>query len=175
MMIAYQCAQQSLKRLTPETAPTEAIWIDALRPTEAEVVAIEGFGLEVPSLTEMEEIEISNRLYREEGADYMTVVLPGMSETNAPISGPVTFILTPKRLVTVRHHTPRPFETYPERAGKATAGCATPERILLGLIEDIVGRLADLLEGSGRALDEVMRGVFGGNAAQDSAAFADRP
>ena len=32
--------------------------------------------------------------------------------------------------------------------------------MFLGLVEEVIGRLADLLEGSGRNLDEVSRGIF---------------
>jgi magnesium transporter len=137
-----------------------ALWIDLYRPTGAEVAELASLGVEVPTLEDMEEIEISSRLYREDGVDYITVVLPGLSESQSPLSGPVTFILSPRRLVTVRHHTPRPFETYPARADKVGPGCTSPERIFLGLMEEIVGRLADLLEGAGKALDQVTRSVF---------------
>ncbi|MDE3029258.1 MAG: magnesium transporter, partial [Paracoccaceae bacterium] len=127
MLFAYARDHSGLKRRAADAAPEEAVWIDLLRPSAEEIAMLGAMDVMVPSLAEMEEIEISNRLYRENGADYMTVVLPGMSETQTPISGPVTFILTSSRLVTVRHHAPRPFETYPDRANKATAGCTTPE------------------------------------------------
>jgi magnesium transporter len=110
----------------------------------------------------MEEIEISNRLYREAGADYMTVVLPGLSESKTPTSGPVCFILSADRLITLRYHVPRPFETYPERADKVGPGCDRPDYIFLGLIEEIIGRMADILENIGRGLDEVAAGVYQG-------------
>jgi magnesium transporter len=95
----------------------------------------------------------------------MTVVLPGMSETKQPMTGPVCLILGHGRLVTVRHHVPRPFETFPERADKSSAGCSCAEEVMLGLLEDIVGRLADILEMSGRALDQLSTEIF---AADDS-------
>lgn len=165
MLLAYRRNHNGLKRMAAEEGPGEAIWIDLLRPTEAEAAQIAAFGVTVPTLTEMEEIEISNRLYREDGGDYLTVVLPGKTEAGIQIAAPVTFILTHDRLITVRHHAPRPFETYPDRAEKATAGCGSPERVFLGLIEDIVARLADLLENAGGTLDVVTREVFGGGAA----------
>lgn len=56
----------------------------------------------------------------------MTAVIPGMTPDGDPISGPVTFILTPDRLVTVRHHAPRPFDTFPERADRLPAAPAAP-------------------------------------------------
>lgn len=172
MLHAYIPGTRGLKRLDQDTpmVPGEqigqALWIDLYRPLDSQVSAVEALGNEVPTLADMEEIEISNRLYRESGADYMTVVLPGQLPDGQSMSGPVSFILTPQRLITVRHHTPRSFETFPDRADRATAGCTTPERIFLGLIEEIVSRQADLLEGIGRALDAVSVRVLG-DANQD--------
>jgi magnesium transporter len=160
MLAAYREAQGRLIRLAPEAALTDALWIDLNRPTEAEVAALIALKIDVPTLEDMEEIEISNRLYRQDGIDYMTVVLSGHSETNTPISGPVTFILSPGRLVTVRHHDSRPFETYPTRAEKVGPGCTTANGIFLSLIEECIGRLADLLESSGRGLDHLARSVY---------------
>ena len=108
----------------------------------------------------MEEIEISARLYREKGFDFLTVLVPGMTDAKQPFTGPVTFILDAHRLVTVRHHTPRPFETYAPRADKVGLGCDRPEKVFLGLVQEIIGRLADLMEGAGRALDTVTHSVF---------------
>ena len=166
MLFAYRENAGHLEPIGTDAPLSDAIWADLYRPMPAQTAQITALGVEVPTLEDMEEIEISNRIYRENGADYMTVVLPGLSETKVPISGPVTFILTPTRLVTVRHHAPRPFETYPTRADKVGPGCFTPERVFLGLIDEIIGRLADLLEASGKALDVVTRDVYreGGKA-----------
>jgi magnesium transporter len=70
-------------------------------------------------------------------------------------------VLTSRLIVTVRHHTPRPFKTYPTRADKVAPGCSGPERIFLSLLEEITGRLADHLEGSGRMLDTLARNAYG--------------
>lgn len=170
MMYAFHESNGRLERIAPAAPLDDTIWIDLYRPLPAQAAQVAALGVEVPSLADMEEIEISNRLYRENGIDYMTVVLPGLSETRTPTSGPVTFILAPGRLVTVRHHVPRPFETYPERADKVGPGCSSPERIFLGLLEEIIGRLADLLEGGGKALDEVSRDIFSPSAGTRPAA-----
>ncbi len=170
MMFAYRTRAGRLERLAPGDDPAEAVWIDLFRPQPAQVEAVRAFGVEVPTLAEMEEIELSARLYRENGLDYMTVVLPGMSETKEATTGPVTFVVGPERLVTIRHHNPRPFETYPDRAPKVGPGCADPAQVFLSLMEEIVGRLADLLEGAGRALDAVAAQVYAeGTAARAEA------
>lgn len=167
MLHAFIPGTHGLARLDQDTPMVpgaqigRAIWIDLYRPLDSQVSAVDALGVEVPTLADMEEIEISNRLYRENGADYMTVVLPGQLPDGRSVSGPVSFILSKERLITVRHHTPRSFETFPDRADRATAGCTTPERIFLGLIEEIVARQADLLEGIGRALDSVSVRVLG--------------
>jgi len=160
MIAAYRADRGKLTLMNRGAPLEQALWVDLYKPLPGQEDLAKSLGIEVPTLADMEEIEISNRLYREGGVDYMTVVLPGMSETKQPMSGPVTFILTPARLVTVRHHVPRPLETYPERADKVGPGCDGSEKVFLGLIEEIIGRLADLLEGSGRALEDVSRSVF---------------
>lgn len=159
MLFPYVTDGTRLQQLLPQADLGPCLWVDLYRPTPEQEARTRALGVDVPTLADMEEIEISNRLYRENGCDYLTVVLPGLSETKTPISGPVCFILQPDRLVTVRHHAPRPFETYPTRADKVGPGCTEPRRLFLSLAEEIIGRLADLLEGAGRAIDEIARRV----------------
>ena len=162
MLFAYQSQAGRLTQMAPQNDLAQALWVDLYRPLPDQVAEVARLGHQVPTLADMEEIEISNRLYREGGADHMTVVLPGLSTTKTPTSGPVCFILSPERLITVRHHAPRPFETYPARADRVGPGCDRPEKIFLGLIEEIIGRMADILEGIGRGLDEVAIGIYQG-------------
>lgn len=167
MLFAYRLAGKRLERLMPQDDIAQAIWIDLYRPLDGQIAKVRALGVDVPTLEDMEEIEISNRLFHEHGVDNITVVLPGLSLDKTRIEGPVTFLLASDRLVTVRHHAPRPFETFPDRADKGSTGCETPERLLLGLIEEIIARLADLMEETGGDLDDVARLVFG--------AATDRP
>jgi magnesium transporter len=167
MLYAYRVIGQHLEAVPPGAPLSQAGWIDLLRPDPAEEAAVRALGVDVPTLADMEEIEISNRLYREDRTDYMTVVIPGHSPAGEQITAPVTFVLTPTQLVTVRHHAPRPFETYPARADKVGPGCVDPDRLFLSLVEEIVGRLADHLEGCGRMLDGVAHEVYAETAAMN--------
>ncbi len=162
------CYKPENGRMVPGAEPAAAVWIDLCRPDPQEIAVVEALGVSVPTLADMEEIEISNRLYHEDDAHHMTVVLSGQTEAGQRMAGPVSFILTPERLVTVRHHAPRPFETYPARAGKAGAGCASPAAVLLGLFEEVVGRAADHLEETGRSLDTVSATIYAADAARRS-------
>lgn len=152
MMMAYR---PEGGRMVTVADPHAAVWIDLEHPGPDEIALVRGFGIEVPSLADMEEIEISNRLYHEGPAHYMTVVMAGLDQAGTRRIQPVTFILTDSLLVTVRHHCPRPFVTYPPRAGQSAAGTEGAAAILLGLMDEIVGRQADHLEEVGRSLDQV--------------------
>lgn len=169
MIYAYRTLGTRLERMPPEAPLSEAVWIDMYRPQPEQVALVRALGIDVPSLEDMEEIEISSRLYRDDGVDYMTVVLPGQSLDKEQIASPVCLIVAAHVLVTVRYHAPRPFETFPDRAGRSMAGCGAVEPVFLGLLEDITGRLADILEASGKALDRVSQSVFhsGGTAKAD--------
>src|SRR4029077_17619362 len=90
--------------------PDNAVWIDLVGPTQGEDKLVEKFlGIAVPTREEMQEIEVSSRLYVENGARYMTAPLMCQSETDTPRTTPVTFILAGTRLVTVRYDDPKPF------------------------------------------------------------------
>ena len=91
---------------------------------------------------------------------WASAVLPGLDLEGNQHLGPVCFALREGILFTVRHHAPRPFETYPVRADKVGPGVTDPRSLFLSLIEEIIGRLADILEASGRALDRLMARVF---------------
>ncbi len=53
--------------------PDEAIWIDMVMPTVQEDKLVEKLlGIAIPTREEMQEIEVSSRLYVENGARYMT-------------------------------------------------------------------------------------------------------
>ncbi|MGL4321411.1 MAG: magnesium transporter CorA family protein [Paracoccaceae bacterium] len=159
MLQAYVHSDGRLDRLAgPDLSG--AVWIDLLVPTAEDVDRVKALGIDVPTLEDMEEIEISNRLYQEGGLDYMTLVLPGQSAEGGQIASPVCMILGPDRMVTVRHHSPRPFETFPTRANQSATGCRLAEEVFMGLLGEIIGRLADLLETVGKALDMLTSAVF---------------
>ncbi|MEP9373929.1 magnesium/cobalt transporter CorA [Mesorhizobium sp. KR1-2] len=137
------------------------VWADLLSPTREEELAIEQMlGVSIPTREEMEEIEISSRLYVEDGAIFMTATLPAQTEEEHPLMSPVTFVLSGNRLVTVRYHEPRAFLTFPMRAEKAAMGCTTGETILVSLLEAVVDRLADVLERIGHDIDGISRSIF---------------
>jgi magnesium transporter len=73
---------------------------------------------------------------------------------------PVSFILARGRLVTIRDHEPRAFETFARRAQKAQMGCTEGDSVLVELLDEIVDRLADVLERVARDVDTLSRQIF---------------
>lgn len=139
----------------------KVVWVDLISPTPEEEKAIETWvGVGVPTREEMEEIEISSRLYVENGVYFMTATLPAHTDSDEPVVAPVTFVLAGKRLVTIRYHEPRAFQTFPVRAEKASIGCTSGETVLIGLLEAIVDRLADVLEHISRDIELLSKEIF---------------
>jgi magnesium transporter len=137
------------------------VWADLLEPTKEEEATIENWiGVGIPTREEMQEIEISSRLYVENGAFFMTATLPAHADGDRPVMSPVTFVLSQNRLITVRYHEPRAFHTFPMRAEKADIGCTNGETILIALLEAIVDRLADVLERASSEVIEISRDIF---------------
>lgn len=145
------------------------VWADLLNPSKEEETTVERWlGVCVPTREEMEEIEISSRLYVEDGAHFMTATLPSQTDSDDPVMAPVTFVLSGNRLVTIRYHEPKAFQSFPQRAEKASIGCTSAETILVGLLEAIVDRLADVLERASRDVEALSKDIFNPTAKKAS-------
>ncbi len=138
-----------------------AVWIDLVNPTYAEDKLVEALvGIAVPTREEMQEIELSSRLYFENGARYMTATLMCQSDSPAPKTTPVTFILTGQRLVTVRYDEPKPFAIIRHKLGKSCPATITGQIILMDLLDAVIDRAADILERVGTEVDRVSFDIF---------------
>ncbi len=139
-----------------------AVWIDLLNPTKEEEAAVQAaLRLEVPTREEMQEIESSSRLYREEEALFLTASFLYGAEDGEYGSTAITFVLAPTALVTVRYATPKAFETFATRVQRqASPLLRTPDGVMLHLFEQIVDRLADILEKIGGEMDAASRNTF---------------
>jgi len=139
----------------------DALWIDLEAPTVAEEDAVEAaLGLGVPTREDMQEIEVSSRIYREDGALYLTAQIVASHDARETEIGPVTFVVLPDRLVTVHYHHPGSFTHFAEWAARHDTQLKCGPDALLGLLESVVDRLADILEGEARKLDALSKAVF---------------
>jgi magnesium transporter len=144
-----------------EGIPEAAVWLDLLNPTIEEDRLVERLiCVAIPTREEMQEIEISSRLYVENGARYMTATLMSQSDTPSPITTPVSFILAGQRLVTVRYDEPRPFAMTRHKLGRSCPANVSGQTVLMDLLDAVIDRNADILERIGIEVDQVSRKVF---------------
>jgi len=144
-----------------EPLPEAAVWIDVVRPTAHEDRSVGHLlGIELPTREEMQEIEVSSRLYVENGARFMTATLMCHSDSPTPKSTPVTFILTGHRLATVRYDEPRPFAIVEHKLARVCPPRINGETVLMDLLDAIIDRAADILERIGAEIDQISHTIF---------------
>jgi magnesium transporter len=171
MLFAHVLRGASLVRVEVkegETCPTDAVWIDLVVPTIGEDKIVEdAIGVMVPTREEMAEIEVSSRLYIENGARYMTATVLFNTETEKPGTTAITFIIAGNKLVTVRYDEPKPFTYLAGKLSKACSVNTTGSSIMVELLDAIIDRIADILERLAAEIDKVSTRVFERNAARD--------
>src|SRR5260370_6295824 len=144
MLSVFVPAEHSLKKVAEAdlaALPESAVWIDLMKPSAAEDKAVERLaGIAVPTREDMQEIEISSRLYIENGARYMTATLMCAADTQNPRTTAVTFILANHRLVTVRYDAPKPFMLVENKLARSCAPRPAGENGLMELLDAVVDR-----------------------------------
>ena len=141
--------------------PDDATWIDLEEPTREEDKLVEQcVGVQVPTREDMSEIEPSSRLYEENGALYMTLTALYGVEEGHPKSDPIGFVLTDHRLVTVRYITPRPIRAFQNHARRDKTSVQSNLVALYSLLDAIIDRMADELEGVGSEIEKISAHIF---------------
>lgn len=158
----YTFEGNSLQTLTPETAAKDlgrVVWVDLFVPTVEEETFVEKiFAINIPTSDEMHEIELSNRLYQENGALYATFTVVTKSDTILPEMASITFVLVGATLITVRYSDPQPFRVIQSRLQKI--GQSKAVTVTAELMEAIVNRMADILESIGHQMDGMTQTIF---------------
>jgi len=148
-----------------------ASWLDLLNPTDEErALAARITGLRMPTREEIEEIENSSRVYIEGDTFYLSTPLVRRIEDRC-FTSPVGFVLSRDRLVTLRYSEFSVFELVSQRLAAHDAPFGPEEELVL-LLEAVTDRIADLLEYSGRELDQMSKQIF--HSTQQRAKDPDR-
>jgi len=164
MLKAYQQQNGGLKGVIVgehEEIPPGALWLDLFNPTLEERRKVDQtIGIELPTRADMEEIEISSRLYQEGDATFMTSMILAQTDTEVPTADAVTFVLTNDRLLTIRYIDPQPFRTYALRCERSLISVNRPDVVLMQLLDAIIDRVADILEKTGSDVEVVSAEIF---------------
>lgn len=177
MLTSYRLENNSLKGTVigeGQPVPPDSLWLDLYTPTDSERAAVGRLlGLELPTRADMEEIEISSRLFRRDDATFMTALILSNSEGDHPVADVVTFILAHDKLVTVRFIDPQPFRTFHARCERGTVPSATAEGTLMGLLDVIIDRVADILEHIGADVEQISHEIFNAKAGEGKKSSQD--
>jgi len=139
----------------------KAVWIDLCEPTEQEEIILDmAFSIELPTRREMQDIEVSRRLYKEDNALFMTTTILTKVDTSEPESTAVTFILVDNRLITLRYADPAVFKIFRHERESDLARYDSGHRVMDGLVDALIEHIADALENVGAALDSISRDIF---------------
>lgn len=163
MLHIYSAGQKRVADidLDAATLPAGAIWLDLFEPTAAEEAFVErAVGTGVPTRDEAVEIEPSSRLYREGDATVVIASIVAGIGGDAPTTTPVSFVLTPRHLVTIRYAAPKAFELFASHVERSPNLCLDATMTLVHLLDAIVDRMADVLEGVGTEMDNISRSTF---------------
>jgi magnesium transporter len=168
MLKAYHLQHGGLKgtelQENAAVAP-DALWIDLLDPTVSERHAVNALlGMEMPTRADMEEIEVSSRLYTEDGGVFMTALVLSQADSDRPIADVVTFVLAREKLITIRYIDPQPFRTFAARCERTMVIAPKAESVLNALLDVIVDRMADVLERVGADVESISREIFDANS-----------
>src|SRR5690348_9310566 len=164
ILTTSDCRVRVLTGEPGETLPEDAVWVDLVRPTREEELFVErALHVSLPTREEMQEIEPSNRLYQEDGGLFMTVNMLAKADSPLPESTAITFVLLRQRLVTIRYEEPKAFRTFAGHVERHRELGVSGASLLVGLLEAIVDRTADILERIGVDIDALSRSIFIGN------------
>lgn len=139
----------------------DAIWIDLLRPTKDEEALIERtLDVDIRTREEMQGIEPSSRLYKENGTVFLTATVIAKSTSSQPKSDAITLILKDDKLITVRFIEPQSFALFIALLPKMTIESHHGVHLIIALLEVTIDRLSDISERVGRSLDDYSQTIF---------------
>jgi len=164
MLKIYQQQNGGLKGMTlpdGDPIPADAVWLDLLSPTNEERRKVNALlQMEMPTRADMEEIEVSSRLYQEDGGIFLTALVLSNMDSETPTADVVSFVLAQDKLVTIRYIDPQPFKTFAARCERGNMPGNRAEMVLMNLLDVIIDRMADVLERAGAEIEAISRDIF---------------
>ncbi|ESQ88783.1 magnesium transporter CorA family protein [Asticcacaulis benevestitus] len=142
-----------------------SVWIDLQNPLpEEERYLKEHLGIAIPTRGEIWRNQALNRLYKEDGTTFMTAAILHKINSTHPKTSAVTFILTERCLVTIRHIAPTSFSHFQQRLLNNPAVFMNGPDVLEGLLQEMFMRVAWHMELLVDGLDDLSRRIFDDHA-----------
>lgn len=161
MITTYSNQNNKIERSTEVILDSSTLWIDLVNMTIEEEKLIENFlGIDIPSKEEMEQIEVSSKLYINNNATYLVMSLINHNLTSI-INHSATFILFNNILITVRYNEKlKSFNHFIPKLMKDPSKYLEAKEIFLELLSVIMDTLADVLQDVTHNIDKLNREIF---------------
>jgi magnesium transporter len=145
----------------------DALWVDLFQPTEEEEQYVEKrLGVDLPSKEEMGEIAESSRLFEEKEALYLSCWLLAF-ETAIPTNSSVAFVITPDRLISIRHSDHHAFRVFSNSRNRLQSRkFYSVEGVFVDLMDNIAGHIASMLRLVEQDLNSLSVEIFAEQKAQ---------
>lgn len=157
MIVSALATPTGLATVTGKLEP-EAVWIDLTEPTADEQAEVEhALGLKLPSRVRMRAIEPSSRLVAKDHV--LEMIFTGLARDRAAPGVPITCLLTPDRLVTLKPEDAEPFDET-RRVAAEDPDIAAHE-LFVTLVEESIDEISDRLQELSSGIDAVTTRVFG--------------
>ena len=152
-----------------DTVPAESVWLDLLDPSDDERAMVQAAtGLRVPRRDEIVEIESSSRLRLENAAIYLSMPVAAPNVDGSRSITALGLVLSRGHLLTLRYAALPVFDRFAADIGdRDTPAAMGSSDIMVGLLEAVVDRLADMLERLSGDLDTLSRRIFHTDAKDD--------
>jgi magnesium transporter len=162
MLYSYKLANNKLNLNEDYSDKFSISWFDLVNPTKQEETFVENLlQIEVPTRDELHELELSNRLYQENGAFYFVASIVTNVEEKKPQIHSVSFILKESSVVTLRYVSPYPYRNFLDKTNYyEVTESHTNYCIFLGLVESIINNISDIIENAAHELDVINSKLF---------------
>lgn len=164
MITIYQKQKNCIKAKVLEDGmeiPNDSIWIDVQAPNQQQLETLERqLNIQIPSKKEVWKNQVLNRFYVENNIAYMTAAIITKVESPHPRTIAFTFIVTDKYLLTLHEITPTSFNNFAQRLQRFNENFTSSTHLFLGLLEEIIIRVAHNLEIVVNTLDDVSHSIF---------------
>jgi magnesium transporter len=160
-MIEYYQNQNGVVTVTQEKPDnlSNVFWYDILNPSKEDEALIEALlGIDLPTREEMQELEMSAKLYSE-GDQLFTIASFPVEQSEDDYSNVnITFVVSKNYIVTMRYVLTRVITPFAVKLLRKPA-CSAQE-LLLSMMEAFVAAFADMLEKKTARLDGIGRTIF---------------
>lgn len=155
MITSYLKENNSIVKTEEYIINESTLWIDLFNITDEERTLIKtSLNIEIPTLKDISQIEISERLYTENDALYLTITELVNKEAKFPETHSIVFILHKNYLITVRYVDLISFNDCIAKFAKQLTYKYSAEHVLFMLLRNMVTKLSNVVQSVSMDIDD---------------------